>query len=515
MSKPDRIVILDFGSQFTQLIARRIREQQVYAEIQPFHVSPARLMGDDLKGIVLSGGPASVYDADAPLPDPAIFELGVPILGICYGLQVLAHRLGGLVEAGRAGAEFGRSRFCVTDTDLPLFRGVPIESTAWMSHGDSVTRLPEGFRVVGESADCATAAVAAPERGLYGLQFHPEVAHTEIGAALLRNFALEICGARANWDIGNFIEDALETIRKTVGDDKVLCGLSGGVDSSVVALLIHKAIGSQLTCIFVDHGLLRAGEGEMVNRELREHFGLNVDAVDASGRFLARLDGVADPERKRKIIGEEFVRVFEEEARRLGGARWLAQGTLYPDVIESISVRGPSATIKTHHNVGGLPERMDLKLLEPVRELFKDEVREVGRRLGLPEGVVGRHPFPGPGLAIRILGPVTERGINLARGADAIFIEELRNNGLYDRIWQAFAVLLPVQSVGVMGDFRTYENVAALRAVTSVDGMTADFADIPREVLARAASRIVNEVRGINRVVYDISTKPPATIEWE
>ncbi|TPW17755.1 MAG: GMP synthase (glutamine-hydrolysing), partial [bacterium] len=505
MSKPDRIVILDFGSQFTQLIARRIREQQVYAEIHPFHAAPERLRGDDLKGIVLSGGPASVYDADAPMPDPAIYRLGVPILGICYGLQVLAHQLGGQVEATGIGAEFGRSRFRVGDAGLSLFRDVPRESTAWMSHGDSVTRLPDGFRLVGESDDCALAAVAAPERGLYGLQFHPEVAHTEIGARLLRNFALEICGARANWDIGNFIEEALEKIRTTVGTDKVLCGLSGGVDSSVVALLIHKAIGNQLTCIFVDHGLLRAGEGELVNRELREHFGLNVDAVDARERFLARLDGISDPERKRKIIGEEFVRVFEEEARRLGGSKWLAQGTLYPDVIESVSVRGPSATIKTHHNVGGLPERMDLKLLEPVRELFKDEVREVGRRLGLPEEVVGRHPFPGPGLAIRILGPVTERGLALARGADAIFIEELRANGLYDRIWQAFAVLLPVQSVGVMGDFRTYENVAALRAVTSVDGMTADFADIPREVLGRTASRIVNEVRGINRVVYDIS----------
>lgn len=515
MSKPDRIVILDFGSQFTQLIARRIREQHVYAEIHPFHMAPARLKGEDLKGIVFSGGPASVYDAEAPLPDPEIYKLGVPILGICYGLQVMAHHLGGVVEATGVGAEFGRSRFQVVDAGLPLFRGVPGESTAWMSHGDSVTRLPDGFRIVGQSDDCRTAAVAAPEQGLYGLQFHPEVAHTDIGAQLLRNFALEICGARANWDIGNFIDDALVNIRKTVGQDKVLCGLSGGVDSSVVALLIHQAIGDQLTCIFVDNGLLRAGEGEMVNRELREHFGLNIDAVDARARFLAKLDGVADPERKRKIIGEEFVRVFEEEARRLGGAKWLAQGTLYPDVIESVSVRGPSATIKTHHNVGGLPERMDLKLLEPVRELFKDEVREVGRRLGLPETVVGRHPFPGPGLAIRILGPVTERALALARGADTIFIEELRNHGLYDRIWQAFAVLLPVQSVGVMGDFRTYENVAALRAVTSVDGMTADFADIPREVLGRCASRIVNEVRGINRVVYDISTKPPATIEWE
>ncbi|HEX7879742.1 MAG TPA: glutamine-hydrolyzing GMP synthase, partial [Candidatus Eisenbacteria bacterium] len=339
---------------------------------------------------------------------------------------------------------------------------------------------------------------------------------TEIGTKLLRNFAVSVCGARTDWDIGNFIEESVERIRATVGTDRVLCGLSGGVDSSVVALLIHRAIGKQLTCLFVDHGLLRVGDGDMVNHELRDHFGLDVRSVDASGRFLAKLEDVSDPERKRKIIGEEFVRVFEEEARALGAdMKWLAQGTLYPDVIESVSVKGPSATIKTHHNVGGLPEKMDLKLLEPVRELFKDEVRDVGRRLGLPESVIGRHPFPGPGLAVRILGPITERGVALVKAADAIFIEELRNSGEYDRIWQAFAVLLPVQSVGVMGDYRTYENVAALRAVTSVDGMTADFADIPREVLARTASRIVNEVRGINRVVYDISTKPPATIEWE
>jgi GMP synthase (glutamine-hydrolysing) len=511
----DRIAILDFGSQFTQLIARRIREQKVYAEIHPFHVPLDRIAGPDLRGVVLSGGPASVYAADGPLPKPGIYELGVPVLGICYGLQAMAHQLGGRVEAKGGGAEFGRSRFRITDASVALLQGLPESSSAWMSHGDSVTKLPDGFRVVGVSDDCPTAAVAAPERGLYGLQFHPEVAHTEVGAALLRNFLFEICGARADWDIGNFIEESIGRIRAQAGDKRVLCDLSDSVDSSVVALLIHRAIGNRLTCIFVDHGLLRAGEAESVNRELRDHFGLNIDAVDAKARFLARLDGVTDPEQKRKIIGEEFVRVFEEEAERLGGADFLAQGTLYPDVIESTSVLGPAAKIKTHHNVGGLPERMKMSLIEPVRELFKDEVRAVGRQLGLPEDLVGRHPFPGPGLAVRILGPVTERSLELVRAADAIFIDELRKNGLYDRIWQAFAVLLPVQSVGVMGDYRTYENVAALRAVTSVDGMTADFADIPREVLGRTAARIVNEVRGINRVVYDISTKPPATIEWE
>jgi GMP synthase (glutamine-hydrolysing) len=513
-SRPDRIAVLDFGSQYTQLIARRVREQKVYAEIHPCTAPLAVIAGPDLKGIVLSGGPASVYAVDGPKPDPGIFGLGVPVLGICYGLQVTAHLLGGAVER-RPGGEYGRSTFRITDRGLPLFDGLPESSTAWMSHGDAVIRLPAGFRVVGESDDCPVAAVADDARRIYGLQFHPEVVHTGIGTGLLRNFLFEVCGARPNWDIGDFIEQAIERIREQSGKGRVLCGLSGGVDSSVVALLIHRAIGDRLTCIFVDHGLLRAREAETVNHELRDHFGLNIDMVDAKERFLAKLAGVADPERKRKIIGEEFIRVFEAEAERLGGAEYLAQGTLYPDVIESISVGGPSARIKSHHNVGGLPERMNLKLIEPVRELFKDEVREVGRRLGLPEEVVGRHPFPGPGLAVRILGPIDDRSLELLRAADAIFIEELRRNHLYDRIWQAFAVLLPVQSVGVMGDGRTYENVAALRAVTSLDGMTADFADIPREVLGRVASRIVNEVRGINRVVYDISTKPPATIEWE
>lgn len=510
----DRIVVLDFGSQYTQLIARRVREQKVYAEIHPCDVPLERIRALRPRGIILSGGPASVYAAAGPQPDPGLFDLGLPLLGICYGLQVLAHRLGGRVESRGAG-EYGRSVFQITDPGLPLFRDLPESSTVWMSHGDSVTVLPPGFRTVGRSDDCPVAAVADPARRMYGLQFHPEVAHTGIGAGLLRNFLFEVCGASPNWDIGNFIENAVARIRERAGRARVLCGLSGGVDSSVVAMLVHRAIGDRLTCIFVDHGLLRAREAETVTQVLERRFHLRVDRVDAADRFLKRLEGVADPERKRRIIGEEFVRVFEEEARRLGGAEFLAQGTLYPDVIESTSTAGPSARIKTHHNVGGLPERMDLKLIEPVRELFKDEVREVGRRLGLPEEVVGRHPFPGPGLAVRILGPVTPRALEMARAADAIFIEELRRNGLYDRIWQAFAVLLPVQSVGVMGDGRTYENVAALRAVTSLDGMTADFADIPREVLGRIASRIVNEVRGINRVVYDISTKPPATIEWE
>jgi GMP synthase (glutamine-hydrolysing) len=511
----DRIVVLDFGSQYTQLIARRVRDEKVYAEIHPYNVPLARLKALAPKGLILSGGPASVFAEGGPHPDPAIFDLGIPVLGICYGLQVAAHMLGGRVEAAAGRREYGRSTLEITEPSLPLFKNLPQRSTAWMSHGDSVTALPQGYRPVGRSDDCELAAVYDPGRGFYGIQFHPEVVHTEIGAGLLRNFVFEVCGCRPNWDIGNFIENAIERIREQSKGGRVLCGLSGGVDSSVVAVLIHRAIGDRLTCIFVDHGLLRAKEAETVTGVLATEFGLKVDQVDARERFLSRLEGVADPERKRKIIGEEFIHVFEEEATRLGGAEFLAQGTLYPDVIESTSTAGPSARIKTHHNVGGLPEIMNLKLIEPVRELFKDEVREVGRRLGLPEEVVGRHPFPGPGLAVRILGPVTPAALEIVRAADAIFIEELRRNGLYDRIWQAFAVLLPVQSVGVMGDFRTYENVAALRAVTSVDGMTADFADIPREVLGRIASRIVNEVRGINRVVYDISTKPPATIEWE
>jgi GMP synthase (glutamine-hydrolysing) len=511
----DRILILDFGSQYTQLIARRIREAQVYCEIHP-HTMPAdAVQGWGPRGLILSGGPSSVLDPGAPRMDPAVLELGVPVLGICYGLQLLAHELGGVVEKAES-REYGRALLKV-EVEHPIFEGLPggPERQVWMSHGDRVLRLPEGFRVLATSSGSPFAAVAHADRPIVGLQFHPEVVHSEGGRQILANFAHGICGCRGSWTVEAFVEEAVAGVRAQVGEGRAVCGLSGGVDSSVAAALVHRALGERLACIFVDHGLLREGERGEVEAAFREGLGIPLATVDARERFLASLAGVTDPERKRRIIGHLFVEIFEEEARRLGAVDFLVQGTLYPDVIESVSVRGPSATIKTHHNVGGLPERMRLRLVEPLRELFKDEVREAGRALGLPAHVVGRHPFPGPGLAIRILGEVTAERLAVLRRADAILIEEIRAAGLYDEIWQAFAVFLPVQTVGVMGDERTYENVVALRCVTSVDAMTADWARLPHELLARISSRITNEVTGVNRVVYDVSSKPPATIEWE
>ncbi len=510
----DRILILDFGAQYSQLIARRIREQRVYCEIQPFSWSAEQIRAWRPAGIVLSGGPSSVLAEGAPRLDPRVFELPVPILGICYGLQLMAHQLGGVVEQA-SDREYGRALIALQQPS-PLFAGLgDAERHVWMSHGDRVLALPAGFEVIATSENSPFAAVAHRERPWFGVQFHPEVQHTDGGDRMLANFAHSICGCRESWTVAAFVDEAVAAVRAQVGAGRAVCGLSGGVDSSVAAVLVHRAIGERLTCIFVDHGLLRAGEREQVEREFGQHLGIRLVTVDARERFLGALRGVNDPEKKRRAIGHLFVEVFEEEAQRIGEVDFLVQGTLYPDVIESISVRGPSATIKTHHNVGGLPERMRLRLVEPLRELFKDEVRAAGRQLALPDVMVGRHPFPGPGLAIRILGEVTRERLEALRRADAIFIEEIRRAGLYDQVWQAFAVYLPIQSVGVMGDERTYEDCIALRCVTSVDAMTADWARLPAEVLALASGRITNEVRGVNRVVYDISSKPPATIEWE
>jgi len=509
----DRILVLDFGSQYTQLIARRVRECKVYSEIHPYNWPLEKIKEFNPKGIILSGGPASVYHQDAPLPDRAIFSLGIPVLGICYGLQVMAHMLGGKVaRADRH--EYGPASIYIDD-DSDLLWGITQGSTVWMSHADRVETLPEGFKIIAHTENSPVAAMADLQRRLYALQFHPEVAHTEEGKRIIQNFVLEICGCSPTWQMRSFIDWATEEIRERAKDGGVICALSGGVDSSVTALLVHRAVGDNLTCIFVDNGLLRKGEAEKVKDTFQRHFQIKLVFVDARQRFLSILKGITDPEEKRKRIGREFIKVFEEEAKKIANVKYLAQGTLYPDVIESVSFKGPSATIKSHHNVGGLPEVMQLELIEPLRELFKDEVRQLGEELGLPEEICWRHPFPGPGLAIRCLGEVTEQKLSILREADAIVLEEIKKAGLYRQIWQAFAVLLPVRSVGVMGDERTYEYACAVRAVTSLDGMTADWAKIPPEVLARISTRIINEVPGINRVVYDISSKPPSTIEWE
>lgn len=508
------ILILDYGSQFTQLIARRLRELNIYCEIHPYNVDLETVSTPVPSGIILSGGPKSVNDEDAPELQPGVLEFGVPVLGVCYGLQLLAHTAipGSVAKADKR--EYGRANLLI-DEEEGLLQGIPSESVVWMSHGDHIERLPEDYRIVGHTENAEVAAVRHTDKEIYGVQFHPEVAHTEHGTLLLSNFAKSICGCTGDWTPQSFIEEQISSIREQVGDDKVLCALSGGVDSTVVATLIHKAIGDQLECVFVDNGLLRKNEFDQVMDMYTSDLHLPVRGVDASGKFLGRLDGISDPEKKRKIIGNTFIDVFEEEIGGDESFKYLAQGTLYPDVIESVSFKGPSATIKSHHNVGGLPEKMKLDLIEPVRELFKDEVRDVGRALGIPAHFIKRHPFPGPGLGIRVLGGLSEERLNLVREADAIFIEELRTQDLYDSVWQALAVLLPVQSVGVMGDERTYEFTVALRAVTSRDGMTADWAHLPYEFLAGVSNRIINEIKGINRVVYDISSKPPATIEWE
>ena len=513
----DRVLILDFGSQVTQLIARRLRESGVYCEIWPYSADPARIRAFAPAAFILSGGPASTLDRDSPRAPEEVFEAGVPVLGICYGFQTMCAQLGGEVQ-GSDHREFGRAFVDVTEP-CALFRGIwapGAREQVWMSHGDRVTALPPGFRAVAVSEGAPFAAVADDRRRFYGVMFHPEVVHTPHGAQLLRNFVHDVAGLSASWTMAGFRAAGIARIREQVGTGRVICGLSGGVDSSVAAVLIHEAIGAQLTCIFVDHGLLRAGEAAQVVETFRDRFNIHLVHRDASDMFLRELAGVTDPETKRKIIGRLFVEVFEQEAAKIGGADFLAQGTLYPDVIESVSVTGgPSVTIKSHHNVGGLPERMRMRLVEPLRELFKDEVRKLGRELGIPDDIVGRHPFPGPGLAIRIPGDITRERLEILRKVDSIYLEEIRAAGLYDAIWQAFAVLLPVRTVGVMGDGRTYDQACALRAVTSTDGMTADVYPFDMGFLNRVASRIVNEVRGINRVTYDITSKPPGTIEWE
>jgi GMP synthase (glutamine-hydrolysing) len=511
------IVILDFGSQYTQLIARRIREQNVFSAVLPCTASLDEIRAYKPIGIILSGGPSSVYDTDAPPADPRILDGGVPILGICYGLQFITHHLGGKIRPAEK-REYGFAQVTILDADLPLFAGLPESLEVWMSHGDHAQELPPGFHLTAKTAH-ALAGIANPERRIYAVQFHPEVHHTKLGTQLLKNFLFNICKAKADWTPAHFIESTVSAIRQKVGEGQAICALSGGVDSSVAAVLVARAIGDQLTCVFVNNGVLRKNEFFKVQETMRNKLHLNLDAVDASGRFLAKLAGVTDPETKRKIIGNEFIAVFDDEAKRImqksGEVDFLVQGTLYPDVIESSSVKGPSQTIKSHHNVGGLPENMKMKLIEPLRDLFKDEVRRIGRDLGMPEEILERQPFPGPGLAVRILGEVTPERVALLQEADEIVVAEIKKAGLYKQIWQSFAVLLPVKSVGVMGDQRTYAYTCAIRAVHSEDGMTADWVPLPYEVLKTISNRIVNEIRGINRVVYDITSKPPGTIEWE
>ncbi len=507
----EKILVLDFGSQYTQLIARRIRESKVYSEIFPFNASMEKINNFYPKGIILSGGPSSVYDAGAPIPDLKIFELGVPVLGICYGMQLIAHCLGGKVAKAQK-REYGKAELTVDDR-RDIFEDIPAKTVVWMSHGDRIERCPTHFYPLAHTANSPVAAMANRGKRFYALQFHPEVVHTTPGLKIIKTFLFKICGCKPVWTMKSFIETTTREIKEKAGNRKVVCGVSGGVDSTVTAVLVHRAIGKKLTCIFVDNGVLRTGEAKKVEDTLRRHFHMDINCLDASDRFLKKLKGVTDPEKKRKIIGNEFIKVFEEESKKIKGVEFLAQGTLYPDVIESVPFKGPSATIKSHHNVGGLLKRMKLKLIEPLRELFKDEVRVLGRELNIPEGIINRHPFPGPGLAIRIIGEVTRERCEILRKADTIVLDEIKKVGLYTKLWQSFAVLLPVKSVGVMGDERTYENVIAVRSVKSLDGMTADWARIPYDVLERMSNRIINEVKGVNRVVYDISSKPPSTIE--
>ncbi len=506
-----KILILDFGSQYTQLIARKIRELDVYCEIHPYNKFP--IIDSDIKGVILSGSPFSVRDEQALIPDLSSIKTKVPLLGICYGAQYLSHFYGGSVEPSEK-REYGRANLVNIDTQCVLFKDIPEETQVWMSHADTIMKLPDNYKIVASSKNIDVAAYKVIDENTYGLQFHPEVFHSTLGQVILRNFVVDICGIKQNWTPNSFIETSVEEIKQTVNNDKVILGLSGGVDSTVAAVLLYKAIGENLTCIFVDNGLLRLNEYESV-LESYKGMGLNVIGVDAKDRFITELKDVSEPELKRKIIGRVFVEVFSEEAKKIDGAKWLAQGTIYPDVIESVSVKGPSQTIKSHHNVGGLPEKLNLKIIEPLRLLFKDEVRRIGRTLEIDELIIGRHPFPGPGLAIRIIGDIDKEKLDILKKVDDVFISGLKNSGLYDDVWQAAAILLPIKSVGVMGDERTYENVVALRAVTSTDGMTADWVHLPYQFLSEISTKIINEVKGVNRVVYDISSKPPATIEWE